>query len=116
MKEELRLGRTMNAAIDSGFGRAWTSIRDANVAALITCAVLFYFGSQFGGSIIMGFAFTLAIGIATSMFSAVVVTRSFLRAIMGRRASVNPTLFGLPAPRTPQRPAELGGRPAQVGA
>jgi preprotein translocase subunit SecD len=108
MKEELRLGRTMHAAIDTGFGRAWTSIRDANVAALITCLVLYVFGSNFGGSIIMGFALTLAIGILTSMFSAVVVTRSFLRAIMGRRAGLNPKLYGLPAPRQALRPAELG--------
>jgi preprotein translocase subunit SecD len=108
MKEELRLGKTMHAAIDAGFGRAWTSIRDANVAALITCVVLYIFGSNFGGSIIMGFALTLAIGIMTSMFSAVVVTRSLLRGVMGRRATVNPKLFGLPAPRQALRPAELG--------
>jgi preprotein translocase subunit SecD len=111
MKEELRLGKSMRAAIDAGFGRAWTSIRDANVAALLTCAVLAWFGSNFGASIITGFAVTLAIGIGTSMFSAVVVTRAFLRAVMGSRASVNPKLFGLPEPRQaqqPLRPAELG--------
>ncbi len=110
MKEELRLGKTTHAAIDAGFGRAWTSIRDSNVAALITCAVLYWFGSNFGASIIMGFAFTLAIGIATSMFSAVTVSRAFLRAIMGRRARLNPVWFGLPAPeqQQPLRTAEMG--------
>jgi preprotein translocase subunit SecD len=108
MKEELRIGRTVGSAIDAGFGRAWTSIRDSNVAALITCGVLYWFGSSFGGSIIQGFAFTLAIGIATSMFSAVVVTRSFLRALVGRRASLSPGLFGLPPSRQALRPAGAG--------
>jgi preprotein translocase subunit SecD len=109
MKEELRVGKTVGAAIDAGFGRAWTSIRDSNVSALITCGVLYWFGSNFGASIIMGFAFTLAIGIVLSMFSAVAVSRSLLQAIVGRRMHVNPALFGLPAPsRQPLRTAELG--------
>jgi len=109
MKEELRVGKTVGAAIDAGFGRAWTSIRDSNVAALITCVVLYWFGSNFGASIIMGFAFTLFIGIVLSMFSAVLVSRSLLQAIVGRRVHVNPSLFGLPVPTRPAlRPAELG--------
>src|SRR5687767_15533413 len=58
MREELRAGRTMAAALDAGFGRAWTSIRDANVATLITCAILFWFGATFGAGIIQGFALT----------------------------------------------------------
>lgn len=75
MKEEIRRGRTMVAAIDLGFSRAWPSIRDSNISSLITSAVLFYFGT----SIIRGFAVTLALGIIVSMFSAVFVTRTFLR-------------------------------------
>jgi preprotein translocase subunit SecD len=107
-KEELRVGKTIGAAIEAGFGRAWTAIRDSNVSALITCVVLFWFGQNFGASIITGFALTLFIGILLSMFSAVVVTRSFLRAIMARQTTLNPSLFGLPAPRQPLRTVELG--------
>jgi preprotein translocase subunit SecD len=81
MKEELRAGRTVGGAIEAGFGRAWTSIRDSNVSTLITCAILFWFGSTFGASIIQGFALTLAIGVMVSMFTAVIVTRTFLRAM-----------------------------------
>jgi preprotein translocase subunit SecD len=99
MKEELRSGKTVLAAIEAGFGRAWPSIRDSNVSTLITCGILYWFGSNFGASIVMGFALTLAIGVVVSMFSAIVVTRSLLRAVVGRRAMLNPALFGMPAPR-----------------
>jgi len=107
-KEELRVGKTIGAAIEAGFGRAWTAIRDSNVSALITCVVLFWFGQNFGASIVTGFAATLFIGIILSMFSAVVVSRSFLRAIMANQATLNPSLFGLPVPRQPLRQVELG--------
>ncbi len=74
MKEELRDGRTLHSAIDEGFKRAWDSIRDSNFSSLITCAILFYFGS----SIIRGFATNLALGIFVSMFSAILLTRTLL--------------------------------------
>jgi preprotein translocase subunit SecD len=83
MKEELRLGRSLVAAIDTGFSRAWTSIRDSNVSTLITCAILFWFGDQFGASLVKGFALTLAFGVIISMFSAIAVTRTFLRIAAG---------------------------------
>ena len=79
MKEELRSGKTLSAAIEAGFARAWTSIRDSNISTLITCFILFWFGSTFGASIIKGFAVTLGIGVLVSMFTAIVVTRTFLR-------------------------------------
>jgi preprotein translocase subunit SecD len=79
MKEELRAGRSLGAAIEAGFSRAWTSIRDSNISTIITCAILFYFGSTFGASMVKGFALTLIIGVATSMFTAVTVTRTFIR-------------------------------------
>jgi protein-export membrane protein SecD len=79
MKEELRAGRSLGAAIEAGFGRAWTSIRDSNISTIITCAILFYFGSTFGASMVKGFALTLIIGVITSMFTAVTVTRTFIR-------------------------------------
>jgi len=79
MKEELRAGSSLGAAIDAGFNRAWTSIRDSNISTIITCAILFYFGSTFGASMVKGFALTLIIGVMTSMFTAVMVTRTFIR-------------------------------------
>ncbi len=79
MKEELRAGRSLGAAIEAGFNRAWTSIRDSNISTIITCAILFYFGSTFGASMVKGFALTLIIGVITSMFTAVTVTRTFIR-------------------------------------
>lgn len=75
MKEERRLGKSLQSAIEAGFSRAWTSIRDSNVSTIITCFVLYEFGT---GSV-RGFALVLAIGVLVSMFSAIVVTRTFLR-------------------------------------
>ncbi len=77
MKEELRAGRTRTQAVEIGFSRAWNSIRDSNVSSLITSAILFWFGT---GSV-RGFALALAIGIMVSMFTAITVTRNFLRFI-----------------------------------
>jgi preprotein translocase subunit SecD len=93
MKEELRQGRTLNAAIDLGFRRAWTSIRDSNVSTLITCLILYWFGSQFGQNLVKGFALTLAIGVGVSMFSAITVTRTFLKMIQGTRLAKNHWLW-----------------------
>ncbi len=78
MKEEIRGGRHLGAAIDAGFDRAWTSIRDSNLSTLLTCVILFWFGSNFGASVVKGFAITLFIGVALSMFTAITVTRTFL--------------------------------------
>jgi len=81
MKEELRSGRSLGAAIDAGFDRAWTSIRDSNLSVLITCAILYWFGSNFGASTVKGFAITLFIGVLISMFTAITITRTFIRFI-----------------------------------
>jgi len=78
MKEELRTGKRLRTAIEAGFSRAWPSIRDSNASTLITCLILFWFGSQFGASIVKGFALTLAIGVIISLFTAITVTRTFL--------------------------------------
>ncbi len=75
MKEEIRRGRAKDSAIELGFMHAWPSIRDSNFSTLITCAILFYFGT----GLIRGFALTLAIGVLVSMFSAIYVTKTFLR-------------------------------------
>jgi preprotein translocase subunit SecD len=79
-REELRAGRSVGAAIEAGFARAWSSIRDSNISTIITCVILYFFADQLGISIVKGFALTLAIGVAVSMFTAITVTRTFIRA------------------------------------
>lgn len=74
MKEEIRRGKSRDTALTLGFSRAWTSIRDSNIASLITSAILYYFGT----GIVRGFALVLAIGVLISMFSAITVTRTLL--------------------------------------
>ncbi|MBM2831162.1 MAG: secD [Dehalococcoidia bacterium] len=93
MKEELRGGKTVLAAMESGFNRAWSAIRDSNMASLITCAILWWFGNQFGASAVKGFALTLALGVALSMFSAITVSRSLLRLFLGSGLAKNESLF-----------------------
>lgn len=82
LKEELRAGRTLRQAIDLGWARAWPSIRDSNFSTLITCSILFWFGSTFGASIVKGFSLTLAIGVIVSMFTAIIATRTFLHLVL----------------------------------
>jgi preprotein translocase subunit SecD len=94
MKEELRLGRSLVNAIDAGFSRAWTSIRDSNVATLIICGILYWFGDQFAAAPVKGFALTLALGVGVSMFSAIFVTRTFLRTLIGTNVMQHTWLFG----------------------
>ena len=96
IKEELRAGRTMASAIDIGFKRAWPSIRDSNASTMITCAILYIFGSNFGATIIVGFATNLFLGVAISLFTAVVVTRNFLNLLVPTGIATHPALYGLP--------------------
>ncbi len=91
MKEELRKGKTLQQAVEDGFNRAWLSVRDSNTSSLITTFILAYFGS----SIIRGFAITLALGIIVSMFTAITVTRTFLRLLVGHNLLVNHRLYGV---------------------
>ncbi|HRI56237.1 MAG TPA: protein translocase subunit SecD [Anaerolineae bacterium] len=100
MKEEVRGGKSLRAAVDAGFNRAWTSIFDSNLSTLITAAILIYFGSAFGASSVRGFAITLAIGVMVSMFTAVFATRVLMRLVYQRRnvdasALAKPTLLGV---------------------
>jgi preprotein translocase subunit SecD len=92
MKEELRKGKTLYQAVEDGFNRAWLSVRDSNFSSLITTFILGYFGS----SIIRGFAITLALGILVSMFTAITVTRTFLRLLVGHNLVVKHSLYGVP--------------------
>ena len=98
MKEELRWGRSLGKAINAGFDRAWTSIRDSNLSTIITCLILYWFGSNFGASVVKGFAVTLFIGVVISMFTAVTVTRTFIRFVFdvfGERLREREWLLGI---------------------
>ncbi len=94
MKEELRAKRTVGAAIEAGFSRAWSAIWDSNITTLIVCAILVWVGSSVAaGAPVQGFALTLGIGVIVSMFSAIFVTRTFLRMLIGSSAARKVTLF-----------------------
>lgn len=90
-KEELKMGRSLFTAINSGFDRAFTSIFDSNVSTIMTCLILYYFGA----SMVKGFALTLIIGVCLSMFSAITVTKNFMHLIFGSKELKYPQLFGL---------------------
>ncbi|MEJ2448459.1 MAG: protein translocase subunit SecD [Anaerolineales bacterium] len=96
MKEELRAGASIQAAISIGWDRAWPSIRDSNFSTLITSAILFWFGSTFGASIVKGFSLTLAIGVLVSLFTAVTATRTFLHLTLDNfKSAKHPRWFGV---------------------
>jgi preprotein translocase subunit SecD len=96
LKEELRAGRTLQQAIDLGWSRAWPSIRDSNSSTLITCLILFIFGSTYGASMVRGFSINLALGVLISLFTAIIVTRTFLHfALDSLKLSEHPRWFGL---------------------
>lgn len=94
-KEEIRNGKTLRAAMESGFSRAFVTIFDSNVTTLMAAIVLFYLGT----GPIKGFAVTLALGVLISMFTAVTVTRYMLRFLIGSNITTSPTIFGITAPK-----------------
>jgi len=94
MKEELRLGRTLAAAVDAGFSRAWPAIRDSNITTFIATGILYWLGSSVIASApVMGFALTLTIGVAISMLTAITVTRTMLRTLIGTGLAQKTSLF-----------------------
>ncbi|MGB8213794.1 MAG: protein translocase subunit SecD [Anaerolineales bacterium] len=96
LKEELRSGRTLRQAIDLGWSRAWSSIRDANISTLITCLILYIFGNTFGASMVKGFSITLALGVIVSLFTAIIVTRTFLHVVLDSiKFAEHPRWFGI---------------------
>ncbi len=98
MKEELRTGRTLGGAIEAGFNRAWTAIRDSNITTFIACGILYWVGNTIvAGAPVKGFALTLFIGVAVSMFTAIVVTRTLLRLFVGSRLAKRTSLFSISA-------------------
>lgn len=122
LKEELRAGRSYAASLQSGFDRAWPSIRDSNVTTLITCAILFVLGGgievpgigTFDAPLVQGFAVTLAIGVLVSMFSALTVTRIMMRSIIGTRLSTE-TDWLMADVRTQRQATDGAVEPAEGG-
>lgn len=100
MKEEFRGGRSLAAAVEAGFSRAWTAIRDSNITTFIACIVLFWLGGTLGAFTVRGFALILFIGVALSMFTAITVTRTFLRLIIGSQVVTNLAAYGVTSFRT----------------
>lgn len=107
-KEELRLGKSLPQAIEAGFARAWNSILDSNVSSLITASILYFFGS----SVIQGFALVLILGVLVSMFTAVTVTRTFLRIVVSQQWARKARLYGIAEAEFTYRPT---GRPGRRG-
>lgn len=91
LKEELKSGKTLRAAIDAGFKRAFTAIFDSNFCTAMTCCVLYYYGT----GPIRGFALTLGLGVAVSMFTAITVTRTFLFSLVGIGIAANKEAYAL---------------------
>ncbi len=91
LKEERKAGRSMKAAIQEGFRRAFSAIFDSNVCTLITCAILY----QFGTGQVRGFAVTLALGVVVSMFTAITCSRTFLLLVARTGFGQNDALYGL---------------------
>ena len=106
-KEELRAGKTLATAVEAGFTRAWNSIFDSNVSSLITAFILYFFGS----STIKGFALVLIVGVATSMFTAVTVSRTLLRLVVRQQMAQKAWLFGVSDEEFQAR--AMGGRLAR---
>ena len=95
-REELKSGKSVSQAVDAGFKRAWLSIRNGNVSTIITCLILIFFGT----STVQGFGTTLFIGIAVSLFSAIVVTHTLFVIILGDWLEKRPWLLGARRPKT----------------
>jgi len=95
VKDELRGGRSLGAAAEAGFNRAWPAIRDSNITTFIACLILIWLGGTLGAFMVKGFAETLLIGVALSMFTAIVVTRTFLRLIIGSQVVTNLAAYGV---------------------
>jgi len=95
LKEELMRGSTLERAVEQSFTQSWSAIWDSNVTVFIACAVLYWLGRTFGNFTVVGFATTLFIGVALSMFTQVVVTRAFLRTVVRSGLAKSPRAYGV---------------------
>jgi preprotein translocase subunit SecD len=89
LKEEILKGKSLKDALEDGFDRAWTSVRDSHVASLIVSVILYFIGT----SVVQGFALTLFIGVTASLFTNVFVTRVLLRMVVPKNASERVKFF-----------------------
>ena len=89
--EELRKGKPVPLAVTDGFGNAWSAIKDSNVAAIITGLALFYFGTPQ----VKGFAITLILGLLTTLFTSIFLTREIMESLASRKFFQNLKLFGV---------------------
>ena len=112
-KEELRAGKTLVAATEAGFNRAWNSILDSNVSSLITACVLYFGGAS--APTIRGFALVLGIGVATSMFTAVTVSRTLLRFVVKQGFAQRAVLYGVSNDEFQARPLSARARREAAG-
>ena len=110
LKEELRAGRSLLSSMEIGFRRAWPAIRDSNTSTFITCGILFFFGRELGEPRITGFAITLAIGVAVSMFTALMVSRNFLKLLAFTKLGERLNLFTPEGVRRRDEESGGGGR------
>ena len=101
-KEEIAAGKTLRAALNAGFSRAFVTILDSNVTTIMAAAVLFYLGT----GPVRGFAVTLALGTLMSMFTAIVVTKFILGALINSHLTSNPSLFGAKKPEPKEEVAK----------
>ncbi len=106
MKEEFVKRKDLNQAVDLGFERAWTAIRDSNLTTLLTCVILFSMGS----SIVKGFAITLIVGTILSMFTAITISRNLLRFVLIFDCFHKPWLFGISGKFVKKSEKKLGGK------
>ncbi len=113
LKEELRSGKTVAAAVEAGFDHAWPSIRDSNMTTVIITLILYWFGNFFGASVIKGFALTLLISVLVSLFTAITVSRTLLRLVVSTRMARNPWWFGVEQTARPTLPPEGGTQPVR---
>ncbi|MBI3744435.1 MAG: protein translocase subunit SecD, partial [Chloroflexi bacterium] len=93
MREELRSGRSLGGSIETGFDRAWSAIRDSNVAMVIVMCILWWFGDQLGEPRVIGFAIIMLISVLVSMFTAITISRTLLRQLVGTGISKRTELF-----------------------
>ncbi len=90
LKEEIQKGKSLGGSVEEGFNRAWPAIRDGSLSTIITCIILFIFAT----SLIKGFALTLGIGVLLSMFSALIITKNFLRIVVKNKEEFKKWLWG----------------------
>ena len=109
-KEELRAGKPLAAAVEAGFSRAWNSIFDSNVSTLMTAFILWYFGS----STVKGFALVLIIGVLTSMFTAITLSRMMLRWVVRQQWARKASYYGVHEDQFVLTPPRRGSREASA--